>query len=90
MAQICIITPEGMRCLSSPIKVHKEKSECGAPDADSAEGRRQARRVAEIRKALKPHVEAKKLDIIAKVTALMKSAPVGEDTGFTIVKHVKA
>ena len=91
MAQpICIITPEGMRCLSSPIKVHKQQSECGAPDADSAKGRKQRQLVAEIRKALGPHVAAKKLDVIAKVTALMESAPVGEDTAFTIVKHVKA
>ena len=90
MGQICIITPEGMRCLSSPIKVHRIGiTECGAPDADSDEARKQRGKVAEMRKALKPHVKARKLDVIAKVAALMESAPVGEGTAFTIVKHVR-
>lgn len=83
---ICIITSNGMKCLSSPIKDHHPGDEdCTLARANEARDRKVAKiRTKLAAKGLK--LAASKQDVIASVAELMLAANVGPNTPFTIVR----
>ncbi len=93
---ICIITPTGMKCISSPTKTHGPASQACADFADWTDlnAERKAVDWNAIRDRFSKDVDAStpglsgRSDIIRKVVELMLAAPVGDRTPFTIVRVV--
>lgn len=88
---ICIITPTGLKCLSSPIKQHLPTGgECTDMRADpNREGLVKAIGVA-LSKSKTPTISSPKREVILRVVELMLAANVCGDTPFTIVKGAKS
>jgi hypothetical protein len=83
---ICIITPTGMKCISSPIKDHHPGDEPCRPARPNAD--RDAK-VAELRRFLKLKrldLPRGRQDVIAKVAELLLAANVGGETPFAIIR----
>lgn len=87
---ICIITPTGLRCMSSPIKQHRPSGKECTDLPDSKASAKREERVKEVRKALSkrmaPTISKQKREVILMVVELMLAANVGGNTPFTIVK----
>ncbi len=82
MAQICIITPTGMKCDSSPIKEHFPGSQaCRQVSAKAAQ------KIGVITVTVDAtRRKANRLSVVERVVRLMLAANVQEDSVFTIVK----
>ena len=82
MAQICIITAQGMKCDSSPMKLHY-----GGAKKCRQVGSSQARMDREIHATVEGvRLSRARQTVIDRVVRLMVRADVKDDTVFTIVK----
>ena len=86
---ICIITPSGMKCLSSPLKNHfPGRKRCVIakkhPELDTTMDR-----MAELLMHRDLGLSKGEQTIIAKVSELLLAAKVGDHTAFTIVSAGK-
>lgn len=87
---ICIITPTGLRCMSSPIKLHRPSGKECTDLPDSGASAKRKERIQEVSRALsnrmRPTLSKQKREVILTVVELMLAANVGGSTPFTIVK----
>jgi len=83
---ICIITPEGLKCLASPIKTHHPgRAECTVAEVSDAR-KKKVRLIATLLQDGRLDLSPAKLEVIAKVAALILDVRLNEDTPFTIVR----
>jgi hypothetical protein len=83
---ICIITPEGLKCLASPVKTHRAgKAECTVAE-ESDTRKRKVKLIATLLRDGGLRLSPAKLDVITKVAALILAVKLSEDTPFTIVR----
>jgi hypothetical protein len=83
---ICIITPEGLKCLASPIKTHHPgRAECTVAEVSDAR-KKKVKLIATLLQDRRLDLSPAKLEVIAKVAALILDVRLNEDTPFTIVR----
>jgi hypothetical protein len=83
---ICIITPEGLKCLASPIKTHHPgKADCTVAEESDAR-KKKVKLIATLLQDRRLDLSPAKLEVIAKVAALILDVRLNEDTPFTIVR----
>jgi len=83
---ICIITPEGLKCLASPIKTHHPgRAECTVAEVSDAR-KKKVKLIATLLQDGRLDLSPAKLEVIAKVAALILDVRLNEDTPFTIVR----
>jgi hypothetical protein len=83
---ICIITPEGLKCLASPIKTHHPgRAECTVAEVSDAR-KKKVKLIATLLQDPRLDLSPAKLEVIAKVAALILDVRLNEDTPFTIVR----
>jgi hypothetical protein len=84
MAHVCIVTPTGMVCASSPLKLHKAGAEAcvnNHPHPNPAK----AQKVKDAMAAPGAGYTAAEQDLIGRVVDLMITAGVNPDQHFTII-----
>ena len=83
---ICIITPEGLKCLASPIKTHHPgRAECTVAEVSDAR-KKKVKLIATLLQDGRLDLSPAKLEVIVKVAALILDVKMHEDTPFTIVR----
>jgi hypothetical protein len=83
---ICIITPEGLKCLASPIKTHHPgKADCTVAQESDAR-KKKVKLIEALLGDGQLDLSPAKLEVIVKVAALILDVKMHEDTPFTIVR----